>query len=71
MMKTGYRWKVYYGMCFLHEDDEGWESEDDAYDEAKAYVESEIKYYDAFNIDYDEDEFSIIVVTPDGNEICY
>lgn len=71
MMKDGYRWKVYYETTLLHEDSDNYETEDEAYEEAVSYVESKIADYDVDGADYDEDAFSIIVITPDGNEICY
>lgn len=71
MMKTGYRWKVYYETTLLHEDSDSYETEDEAYEEAVAYVESKKADYDVDGADYDENEFCIIVITPDENEICY
>lgn len=72
-MKTmdGYRWKVYYETTLLHEEYEDYEDEDEAYEEAKLYVESKTRDYDVDGVDYDEDAFCIIVITPDGDEICY
>ena len=71
MMKDCYRWKVYYETTLLHEDSEEYENEDEAYEEAVTYVESKKADYDVDGADYDENEFCIIVITPDGNEICY
>lgn len=70
-MMNGYRWKVYYETTLLHEDDEEWETEDEAYEEAKAYVESKIDDYEIDGVEYDEDAFCIVVIDSDGNEICY
>lgn len=70
-MKTGYRWKVYYGTELLHEDSDSYETEDEAYEEAVSYVESKMADYDVDGADYDEDEFCIIVVDGNDNEICY
>lgn len=70
-MKTGYRWKVYYETTLLHDDEEVYETEDEAYEEAKAYLESKIDDYEVDGVDYDEDEFCIIVVDGNDNEICY
>lgn len=66
-----YKWKVMYGCVVLHEDDTEWETEDDAYDEAKAYVETKIVEYDIDGAEYDEDEFCIIVIDENGDEIVY
>lgn len=71
MTESSYRWKVYYETTLLHEDSDSYETEDEAYEEAVAYVESKKADYDVDGADYDEDAFSIIVITPDGNEICY
>ena len=65
------RWKVYYETTLLHDDEEIYETEEEAYEEAKAYVESKIADYEIDGAEYDEDEFCIIVIDEDGNEICY
>lgn len=70
-MKTGYRWKVYYETTLLHDDEEVYETEDEAYEEAKSYVESKIDDYEVDGVEYDEDEFCVIVVDGNDNEICY
>lgn len=66
-----YKWKVMYECTLLHEDNEEWETEDEAYEEAKAYVETKINEYEIDEAEYDEDAFCIIVVDENGNEICY
>ena len=70
-MRTGYKWKVYYETTLLHEDSDSYVSEDEAYEEAVSYVESKMAEYDVDGADYDETEFCIIVISSDGDEICY
>lgn len=57
-----YRWKVYYDSILLHEDEELWEDEDDAYDEARSYIESKIKDYEVDGAEYDDDSFGIVII---------
>lgn len=57
-----YRWKVYYDSTLLHEDEELWEDADDAYDEARSYIESKIKDYEVDGAEYDDDSFGIVII---------
>ena len=66
-----YKWKVIYESTILHEDDEWWEMEDEAYEEAKAYVETKINEYEIDGAEYDKDAFCIVIVDENGDEIVY
>lgn len=66
-----YKWKVYYDSTLLHEDDELWEDEEDAYEEARSYIESKIKDYEVDGSEYDEDSFCIVIIDEYENEIVY
>ena len=67
-----YKWKVYYDSTLLHEDEELWEDEDDAYDEARSYIESKIQDYEIDGAEYDEGSFCICIIDETtNNEIVY
>lgn len=67
-----YKWKVYYDSTLLHKDEELWEDEEDAYDEAQSYVESKINDYEMDMAEYDKDLFSIVIIDEyEDDEIIY
>lgn len=58
----GYRWKVYYDSTLLHEDDEIFDTEEEAEEEAHMYIESKIRDYEIDGAEYDEDSFSTVII---------
>lgn len=57
-METGYTYEVWYGSQLLHQD-EGFETEEDAREEAESYRDTKIKEYDIDGAEYDINEFAI------------
>lgn len=53
-----YKYNVYYDGSWLHEDTD-WETEEDAQDDAKCYVEGKIDCWEADGVEYDRELFSI------------
>lgn len=58
----GYRWKVYYDSTLLHEDDEIFDTEEEAEEEAQSYIESKMRDYEIDGAEYDEDSFSTVII---------
>lgn len=58
----GYRWKVYYDSTLLHEDDEIFDTEEEAEEEAHMYIESKMRDYEIDGAEYDEDSFSTVII---------
>lgn len=59
---VGYRWKVYYDSTLLHEDDEVFDTEEEAEEEAQYYVESKMRDYEIDGAEYDENSFSTVII---------
>lgn len=58
----GYRWKVYYDSTLLHEDDEVFDTEEEAEEEAQSYIESKMRDYEIDGAEYDEDSFTAVII---------
>lgn len=55
-----YKYNVYYEGTWLHEDT-GWETQEDAKDDAEIYIESKIADWEADEVEYDRELFSVEV----------
>lgn len=58
----GYRWKVYYDSTLLHEDDEVFDTEEEAEEEAQSYIESKMRDYEIDGAEYDKDSFATVII---------
>ncbi len=62
----GYRWKLYYDTCILHEEDEVYDTEEEAKAEAQEEIQSRIsewKMENAWNTEYDSEKlFDIVII---------
>ena len=66
-----YTWKVLYETTLLHEDDSWYDTEEEADEEARSYIESKIADYEIDGADYDKDSFATVIVDDEGNETIY
>ena len=55
-----YKYNVYYDGEWLHEDI-GWNTEEDANDDANCYIEGKIADWEADGVEYDKELFNIEV----------
>lgn len=53
-----YKYNVYYDSEWLHEDT-GWETEEDARDDAEIYIEGKCDCWEADEVEYDRELFSV------------
>ena len=53
-----YKYNVYYEGAWLHEDI-GWETEEDAKDDAEIYIEGKCDCWEVDGVEYDRELFSI------------
>ena len=66
-----YRWKVFYETTLLHEDYDWYDTEEEADEEARSYIESKMGDYEIDGVEYDENSFATVIVDDEGNETIY